>query len=196
MEFNDGYVKAMGQGGPGEHGTMIMKPYGVWPVISPFNFPFMLANGMASGALITGNTVVLKPTSAAALTGLMLYRVYRDAGVPAGAVNFVTGPGANFEKEFTRNSKVGGLAFTGSMDVGMGLYHEFQHSQPYIKPVVMELGSKNPVIVTAKADMKKAVEGVTRACLRVSGQKVQRRLASVCPALSQEGVPATCSRTA
>ena len=59
---------------------LVMKPYGVWPVISPFNFPFMLANGMASGALITGNTVVLKPTSAAPLTGLMLYRAYRGRG--------------------------------------------------------------------------------------------------------------------
>ena len=171
MDENDGYIKKMGQGGPGEHGTMVMKPYGVWPVISPFNFPFMLANGMASGALITGNTVVLKPTSAAALTGLMLYRVYRDAGVPAGAVNFVTGPGANFEKEFTRNPKVGGLAFTGSMVVGMRLYHEFERAQPYIKPVVMELGSKNPAIITAKADLNKAVEGVTRAAYGYCGQK-------------------------
>ena len=114
-----------------------MKPYGVWPVISPFNFPFMLANGMASGALITGNTVILKPTSATPLTGLMLYRVYRDAGVPAGAVNFVTGPGSNYENEFTGNRHVAGIAFTGSMDVGMGLYHEFQRGG-CIKPVVME----------------------------------------------------------
>ncbi len=171
MEENRGYIKEMEEGGPGEHGTMVMKPYGVWPVISPFNFPFMLANGMASAALITGNTVILKPTSAAALTGFMLYSVYRDAGVPAGAVNYVTGPGANYEKEFTKNPKVGGLAFTGSMDVGMRLYHEFQHSQPFIKPVVMELGSKNPAIITEKADMKKAVEGVVRAAYGYCGQK-------------------------
>ena len=149
-----------------------MKPYGVWPVISPFNFPFMLANGMASGALIPGNTVVLKPTSAAPLTGLMLYQVYRDAGVPAGAVNFVTGPGSNFEEEFTKNPDVGrdrlhGL--DGRRDERC--IHEFQHSQPCIKPVVMELGSKNPVIITEKADMKKAVEGVVRAAYGYSGQK-------------------------
>jgi 1-pyrroline-5-carboxylate dehydrogenase len=150
---------------------MVMKPYGVWPVVSPFNFPFMLANGMASGALITGNTVVLKPTSAAPLTGLMLYNAYRDGGVPAGAVNFVTGPGANYEKEFTRDRRVGGIAFTGSMDVGMRLYHEFEHSQPCIKPVVMELGSKNPAIITSKADISKAVEGVVRAAYGYCGQK-------------------------
>jgi 1-pyrroline-5-carboxylate dehydrogenase len=171
MEANEGYVKSMGPGGPGEHCTMVLKPYGVWPIISPFNFPFMLANGMASGSLISGNTVVLKPTSAAALTGLKLYEVYRDAGVPPGAVNYVTGPGANFEKEFTRNPKVAGLAFTGSMSVGMRLFHEFQRNQPYIKPVVMELGSKNPAIVTAKADLAKAVEGITRAAYGYCGQK-------------------------
>ena len=76
---------------------MVMKPYGVWPVISPFNFPFMLANGMASGALITGNTVILKPTSASPLTGLMLYRGLQGCRSPRGRVNFVTGPGANYE---------------------------------------------------------------------------------------------------
>ena len=84
MDENGGYIREMGPGGPGESCKMVMKPYGVWPVISPFNFPFMLANGMASGALITGNTVVMKPTSAAPLTGLMLYRIYRDAGVLRG----------------------------------------------------------------------------------------------------------------
>jgi 1-pyrroline-5-carboxylate dehydrogenase len=171
MEESGGYIKKMGPGGPGEACQMVMKPYGVWPVVSPFNFPFMLANGMASGALITGNTVVLKPTSAAPLTGLMLYNAYRDGGVPAGAVNFVTGPGANYQKEFTRDKRVGGIAFTGSMDVGMRLYHEFENSQPCIKPVVMELGSKNPVIITAKADIEKAVEGVVRAAYGYCGQK-------------------------
>jgi 1-pyrroline-5-carboxylate dehydrogenase len=126
---------------------------------------------MASGALITGNTVILKPTSAAPLTGLMLYNAYRDGGVPAGAVNFVTGPGANFEREFTHNKHIGGLAFTGSMDVGKRLYYEFERSQPSIKPVVMELGSKNPAIITAKADINKAVEGVVRAAYGYGGQK-------------------------
>ncbi len=171
MEENDGYIMKTGPGGPGEACRVVMKPYGVWPVVSPFNFPFMLPNGMASGALITGNTVVLKPTSAAPLTGLMLYNVYRDAGVPAGAVNFVTGPGTNFEKEFTRDRRVAGIAFTGSLAVGMRLYYDFERNQPCVKPVVMELGSKNPAIVTAKADIDKAVEGVVRAAYGYCGQK-------------------------
>ncbi len=170
MEENKGYTKET-EGAAGEHGKIVAKPLGVWPVISPFNFPFMLANGMASGALLTGNTVILKPTSEAPLTGLMLYKVYRDAGVPPGAVNFVTGPGPNFSSEFTENHDVAGIAFTGSMVVGLELYHEFLSHQPYVKPVMLELGSKNPAIVTAKADLKKAVEGVVRAAYGYTGQK-------------------------
>ncbi len=171
MEENDGYRERMSPGGPGENSVVLAKPVGVWPVISPFNFPLMLANGMALGALLTGNTIILKPTSEAPLTGLMLYRVFRDAGVPPGAVNFVTGPGGNFEKEFVSNPDVAGIAFTGSRDVGMRLYRSFLTSQPYPKPVVMEMGSKNPTIVTSKADMKKAVEGVVRAAYGYGGQK-------------------------
>ena len=85
MEKNNGYTEKMTEGGPGEDCTVVSKPFGVWPVISPFNFPFMLANGMALGALITGNTVILKPTSEAPLAGLMLYKVFKDAGVSRGS---------------------------------------------------------------------------------------------------------------
>jgi 1-pyrroline-5-carboxylate dehydrogenase len=171
MRSEKGYTRRMGQGGPGEHTLVIGKPHGVWPVISPFNFPFMLANGMALGALMTGNTVVLKPTSDAPLTGLMLYRLYRDAGVPPGAVNLVTGPGSNFEEEFVSNPDVAGLAFTGSRAVGMRLYREFNERQPYPKPILLEMGSKNPTIVTAKADVGQAIEGTVRASYGYDGQK-------------------------
>lgn len=171
MEENDGYVERTGPGGPGENCRVLAKPLGVWPVVSPFNFPFMLASGMALGALITGNTVVLKPTSEAPLTGLMLYRVFRDAGVPSGAVNYVTGPGENFEQEFVSNKDVAGVAFTGSKDVGMRLYRGFLAQQPYPKPMVLEMGSKNPVVVTSNADVKKAVEGTVRAAFGYGGQK-------------------------
>jgi 1-pyrroline-5-carboxylate dehydrogenase len=171
MRKNDGYEEKMGPGGPGEHCKLVCKPMGVWPVISPFNFPFMLASAMALGALMTGNSIILKPTSEAPLTGLYLYQVYREAGVPAGAVNYVTGPGGNFEDEFVTNPDVAGIAFTGSRDVGMRLYRRFTSSQPYPKPILLEMGSKNPTIVTAKADVKKAVEGTVRAAYGYGGQK-------------------------
>ncbi len=131
----------------------------------------MLANGMALGALITGNTIILKPTSEAPLTGLMLYNVFKDAGVPAGAINYVTGPGSNFEQEFVSNIDVAGIAFTGSRDVGMRLYREFLTQQPYPKPVLLEMGSKNPVVVTSSANINKAVEGTARSAFGYGGQK-------------------------
>jgi len=171
MEENNGYEKELGPGGPGERCRMVAKPYGVWVVISPFNFPFMLANGMIQGALLTGNTVVFKPTSEAPLSGLMLYRIFRDAGVEAGAINFVTGPGDAFEDEVVTNPDVAGIAFTGSKDVGMRLYRRFTSSQPWPKPLLLEMGSKNPTIVTDKADVKKAVLGVIRAAFGYDGQK-------------------------
>jgi 1-pyrroline-5-carboxylate dehydrogenase len=171
MRKEGGYTIKMGPGSPGEHNIDVLKPHGVWPVISPFNFPFMLANGMAMGALITGNSVILKPTSEAPLTGFMLYHLYADAGVPGGVVNFVTGPGSNFEDEFVTNLDVAGLAFTGSKDVGMRLFRRFHTEQPYPKPILLEMGSKNPTIVTAKADIPKAVEGTVRAAFGYGGQK-------------------------
>jgi 1-pyrroline-5-carboxylate dehydrogenase len=171
MEENNGYTKKLGPGAPGEDCRMVSKPYGVWVVISPFNFPFMLANGMALGALITGNTIIFKPTSEAPLTGLMLYEIYRDAGLPKGVVNYVTGPGPEFEEEFTSNPDVAGIAFTGSRDVGLRLRREFLAHQPYPKPMVLEMGSKNPTIVTASADLRKAVEGIIRASSGYDGQK-------------------------
>ena len=171
MRKEDGYALAMGPGGPREHNKDVLKPHGVWSIISPFNFPFMLANGMAMGALMTGNSVILKPTSAAPLTGLMLYRLYVDSGVPPGAVNYVTGPGGNFEDEFVSSPDVDGIAFTGSRDVGMRLFRRFHTEQPYPKPILLEMGSKNPTIVTAKADIAKAVEGTVRAAFGYSGQK-------------------------
>jgi len=171
MERENGYVRRMAPGAPGEETWSVARPYGVWAVISPFNFPLMLANGMILGALITGNTVVWKPTSEAPLTAIKLYEIYREGGVPAGVLNLVTGPGEVFEDEIVRNPRIAGIAFTGSRDVGMRLYRRFTQEQPYPKPIVLEMGSKNPTIVTAKANLDKAVEGIVRAAFGYGGQK-------------------------
>tara|TARA_B100000315_G_C14595265_1_gene598632 strand:+ start:9187 stop:10827 length:1641 start_codon:yes stop_codon:yes gene_type:complete len=171
LETNQGFVRTLGPGAPGEQAISVMKPLGAWFVISPFNFPLALTAGMATGALITGNTVVLKPTSAAPFTGLRLFEHFRNAGTPDGVLNYVTGPGEAFEKEVIRNPKVAGIAFTGSMPVGMRLYRKFASDQLHPKPVIAEMGSKNPAIVTAKADLVKAAEGISRGAFGYSGQK-------------------------
>ncbi|PSN85881.1 1-pyrroline-5-carboxylate dehydrogenase [Candidatus Marsarchaeota G1 archaeon BE_D] len=169
IEKEEGYVKRMSPGAPGEETYSVARPYGVWAVISPFNFPLMLGNGMAQGALITGNTVVWKPTSEAPLTALEAYKIYSEAGLPDGVLNVVTGPGEAFEEVFVKGAD--GIAFTGSKDVGMNLYRKLATLSPYPKPIVLEMGSKNPVIVTKNAKIDKAVEGVVRAAFGYSGQK-------------------------
>jgi 1-pyrroline-5-carboxylate dehydrogenase len=171
MEANGGFMKETGPGAPGENCRSVMRPHGVWVVISPFNFPNALACGMMTGALITGNTVVFKPTSDAPFSALKLYEVLIRAGIPAGVINFVTGPGGNFGDEVTHNPDVAGIAFTGSKDVGMKLYRDLVQYQNHPKPFISEMGSKNPSIVTAKADLDKAVEGVVRAAFGYGGQK-------------------------
>ncbi len=171
MEQNNGYVKPMEPGAPGERTKSVLRPYGAWIVISPFNFPLALAGGMVTGALITGNTVVFKPTSEAPFSGLKLYETLVDAGVPSSAINFVTGPGEEFGEEVTKNPDVAGIAFTGSKNVGMQLYRDFVNNQPYPKPFISEMGSKNPALITSKADLEKAAEGVVRGAFGYSGQK-------------------------
>jgi len=171
LERERGFVKVMKSPVANERCMSVLKPYGPWCCISPFNFPFALSNNMCAGALMMGNTVVYKPTSAAPLTGLKLYEVYREAGVPPGVVNFVTGSGRVFGDEIAGNPKVAGLAFVGSMDVGKGLVKRFMNEQPYPKPSIIETGSKNPCIVTAKADLDKAVSGVVNAAFGFQGQK-------------------------
>ncbi len=170
-EQNNGYVFPMRSPAPGEECRSVMRPYGVWAVISPFNFPIALAASMITGALLTGNTVVFKPTSKTPLSGATLYRLFVESGVPPGALNLVTGPGGPFGEVVVAHPDVAGIAFTGSRAVGMWLQRQVAAAQPYHKPLVAELGSKNPTIVTASADIGKAVEGVARAAFGFAGQK-------------------------
>ena len=169
MEDNDGFAFRMGALSDKEHNRSVMKPYGVWAVISPFNFPMALAGGPAGGALVAGNTVVFKPSHQGFFTGLKLYEAMRDGGVPAGALHVLTGPGSTVGKELWESPDVDGLTFTGSYAVGMQIYRNFARDYP--KPAICEMGGKNPAIVTAKADLDKATEGVMRSAFGFSGQK-------------------------
>ncbi|CAA9557989.1 MAG: Delta-1-pyrroline-5-carboxylate dehydrogenase [uncultured Thermomicrobiales bacterium] len=169
VEANNGFVRELGALDPGERNRSVLRPFGVWAVLAPFNFPFALSVGMSSGALLAGNTVVIKPASATPLSGYELCRIYHDAGMPAGVFNFVTGAGAEVGEPLALHPDVDGLIFTGSKEVGFDLYKRVGPNFP--KPVITELGGKNPTIVTAKADLAKAVEGVARSAFGFSGQK-------------------------
>jgi 1-pyrroline-5-carboxylate dehydrogenase len=169
MERNDGFVKPMGSLSPAEHTRSVLKPHGVWAVISPFNFPMALAGGPAAGALIAGNTVVLKPSSDAPLLAYKFGEALRDAGLPPGVFNLVTGPGETVGAELEENPGIDGLVFTGSYEVGMKLHAGFTRDYP--RPIITEMGGKNPAIVTASADLDEAAEGVMRSAFGFDGQK-------------------------
>jgi 1-pyrroline-5-carboxylate dehydrogenase len=170
MRENKGFVREMNSFGINDTNTSILKPYGVWTVISPFNFPLALAAGPVAAALVTGNTTILKPSSDAPWTAYMLIKFFIDAGAPAGVANFITGPGSTAGAVLVESPDVAGITFTGSYDVGFRkVYQHFATDYP--KPVVVEMGGKNPALVSDKADLDKAVQGILRSAYGMGGQK-------------------------
>jgi len=184
FEKADGFVKPMGSLSAAEKTRSVLRPYGVFGVISPFNFPMALAGGPAGAAMIAGNTVVLKPSSDAPLMGWKFGEALRDAGLPDGVFNLVTGPGETVGAELTDSPDIDGLVFTGSYEVGMKLYTGFTRDYP--RPIITEMGGKNPAIVTASADLDTAAEGAMRSAFGFDGQK--------CSALSRVYVERSVAR--
>lgn len=169
MEYHKGFVLPLESPGPGQTTVSVLRPYGVWAVIAPWNFPFALATGMSAGALVAGNTVVFKPSSESPVAGYEIYRAFADAGLPAGVFNLMVGPGSSVGVELQENPGVDAMIFTGSYDIGMKLYKNFATKFP--KPVIAEMGGKNPAIVCESADLDEAAEGVMRAAFGFDGQK-------------------------
>ncbi|MFQ5969072.1 MAG: aldehyde dehydrogenase family protein [Nitrososphaerales archaeon] len=169
MEVINGFVKPTKSAYPDEKSKSVMKPYGVWAVIAPFNFPMALTDGMCAGAIITGNTVVLKPASDTPLTAYKFCEILEEAGLPSGVINFVTGSGSVVGNALIESDDVDGIVFTGSREVGLSIYKQANAKRP--KPVITEMGGKNPALVTKNADLDKAVDGVMRAAFGYSGQK-------------------------
>jgi 1-pyrroline-5-carboxylate dehydrogenase len=151
------------------HTKSILKPHGVFAVISPFNFPMALSTGPVAGALLAGNTAVLKPASAAPLSAVNLVHALEDAGLPPGVVNLVMGPGDTVGEELQSNPGIDGIVFTGSYEVGMRLYRTFSSTWP--RPTIVEMGGKNPAIVARSADLDEAAEGILRSAFGFGGQK-------------------------
>lgn len=166
---NNGFSITLESLDPAERNRSVLRPFGVWAVLAPFNFPHALSAGMSAGAMAAGNTVVYKPASATPLAGYELARCFADAGVPAGVFNYVSGSGGEVGETLALHPDVDGVVFTGSKEVGLDLFKRIGTDYP--KPCISEMGGKNPTIVTAKADLDKAVEGVARSAFGFSGQK-------------------------
>ena len=174
MEANTGYIKPMGIDplkGYKSRNLSVLKPYGVWVVISPFNFPFALAGGPSGGALVAGNTVVFKPASDTPYTGRLLAEALRDAGLPDGVFNYVTGGGATVGETLISSPQVDGITFTGSYDVGLHILKTFVGGGRYPRPCIAEMGGKNPAIVSRHADLDRAAIGIMRSAFGLQGQK-------------------------
>jgi 1-pyrroline-5-carboxylate dehydrogenase len=173
MEQNEGFVVKMGVDplkGYKATNYSHLKPYGVWVVISPFNFPAALTGGPVGAALVAGNTVVYKPAEDTPWTSRLLAECFRDAGFPAGVVNYVTGRGSVIGQALVDGVEVDGLTFTGSYDVGMSLYRAFAGGK-YPRPAILEMGGKNPAIISRNADLDRAVQGLYRSAFGLQGQK-------------------------
>ena len=168
MERNRGFTRDMARAFPQEATSVTLRPAGVFGVIAPFNFPLALSVSMITGALLGGNTVVYKPSPKAGLTGSLLVEALHEAGVPPGVVNLVCGEGAG--RLLVDHPSLDGVAFTGSHAVGMEIFRKMA-AGPYARPVVVEMGGKNPAYVTAKADLDVAAEGVMRSAFGLQGQK-------------------------
>ncbi len=168
LELNQGFSKETKSANSNEKTRSVLKPYGLWGIISPFNFPSAIAIGMTTGALITGNSVVLKPSSNTPLSAFKFVESIHYK-LPPAALNFVTGAGSIVGKTILESPLVDGIAFTGSKEVGMLGFQAFVDKKP--RPFISEMGGKNPTIITESADLENAAEGVLRASFGYGGQK-------------------------
>ncbi|HKB27779.1 MAG TPA: aldehyde dehydrogenase family protein, partial [Candidatus Limnocylindrales bacterium] len=132
-------------------------------------FPMALSTGPTAAALMAGNTVVLKPASASPLSAVNLIHALEDAGLPPGAVNLVMGPGDSVGEALQTHPGIDGIVFTGSYEVGIRLFKSFSTTWP--RPCIVEMGGKNPAIVSRKADLEEAAEGIMRSAFGFGGQK-------------------------
>ena len=169
MELHDGYAQDLSRAFANEETASVLRPLGVFGVISPFNYPVALAVNMLSGALITGNTVVFKPSPGCALSAHLLLQSIREAGVPNGVVNLVAG-GDETGRALVSQSAIAGIAFTGSHAAGMAIFRTLANA-PTAKVVIAEMGGKNPAYVTARANLDVAAQGVARSAFGLQGQK-------------------------
>jgi 1-pyrroline-5-carboxylate dehydrogenase len=169
MRANDGFVRPMASLSPSDSNTSAMRPYGVWAVIAPWNFPYALLGAPIAAALVAGNTVVCKASEETPLSGAKIVQIFREAGVPDDALQLVVGDG-KVGAALAEDPGIDGLTFTGSYDVGFKeIFRKFSAEFP--RPCIVEMGGKNAAIVTATADLDRAASGVFRSAFGLSGHK-------------------------
>ncbi len=159
---------------PGERDSLRYVPLGVGAVIPPWNFPCAIMAGMTVASIVSGNTVILKPSSDSPTIAAKFMELLEEAGMPEGVVNFCPGAGASFGDAVVAHPKTRYIAFTGSREVGLHINQVAANQasgQMWIKRTILEMGGKDAIIVDADADIASAVEGVAQAAFGFQGQK-------------------------
>jgi len=159
---------------PGEDNELKYIPLGAGAVIPPWNFPCAILTGMTTAAMVTGNTVVLKPSSDSCAIGWAVFSILEEAGMPPGVVNFLPGGGATAGQALVDNARTRFIAFTGSKEVGLGINEsaaKHRDGQIWIKRVIAEMGGKDFILVDADADLESAAQGIVAAAFDFQGQK-------------------------
>ncbi|PYK75162.1 MAG: L-glutamate gamma-semialdehyde dehydrogenase, partial [Verrucomicrobia bacterium] len=159
---------------PGEESYHHYWPRGVAFVIAPWNFPMAILCGMASAAVVTGNTVIMKPSEQSIVCGAMLMQVFEEAGVPPGVLNFLSGHGSVIGAHLVDHKDVDLIAFTGSREVGLRIWQSAGVTRPgqrELKHVICEMGGKNAMIVDADADLGEAIGYSIYSAFGYQGQK-------------------------
>jgi len=158
----------------GETNTGLYRPHGIGVVLPPWNFPLAITAGMCSAALVTGNAILLKPSSRTPVVAARFVEVLLEAGLPAGVVQLLPGRGALIGEYMVRHPAIHFIAFTGSRDVGCRIIEQAARLQPgqrHIKQVIAEMGGKNAIIIDSDADLDDAIAGVTASAFGYQGQK-------------------------
>ncbi len=159
---------------PGEKNQLEYIPVGVCAVIPPWNFPLAIMCGMTTAAVVTGNTVVLKPSSDSPTIAAKFVELMEDVGLPAGVINFLPGPGSGMGDALVKHPLTRLIAFTGSKAVGLHINKsaaDVTSGQIWIKRVIAEMGGKDSIVVDNEADLDKAADGVIASAFGFQGQK-------------------------
>ena len=159
---------------PGEENELRYIPMGVGAIISPWNFPLAILCGMTAAAIVTGNTVVIKPAEQTPIVASKFWELLHHAGVPRGVVNFVPGPGETVGEALTGHPGVHFVSFTGSRDVGLRIYQRIATpvaGQRHIKKAVLEMGGKDAIIVDHDVNLDGAADGIVASAFGFQGQK-------------------------
>lgn len=159
---------------PGEYNRYDYIPMGVAVVISPWNFPFAIMAGTAVAAIVTGNTVLLKPASTTPVVAYKFVEILEEAGMPAGVLNFIPGSGAEVGDYLVDHPRTRLISFTGSRDVGLRIFErssKLNDGQIWIKRVIAEMGGKDTIVVDKEADLELAAQSIVKSAFGFSGQK-------------------------